>query len=188
MKPTDSDLVPPHAIGDLLADHWQHESIDELYQAGCLFLSKGLPILPVRGKTPCNKSGHGRRGWQRMKCSEKNLLRGLMGACDPRPRGSVNRTYREQVITCGSSSSQPAIGLRMGRGSVIDVETDSRNERKAVRYFFIGCPKQRTPTFQSKRGLHQLFQFDPRLAVIAARCFHIFRPRRQHRSDPSGCW
>ena len=177
MKPTDSDLVPPHAIGDLLADHWQHESIDELYQAGCLFLSKGLPILPVRGKTPCNKSGHGRRGWQRMKCSEKNLLRGLMGACDPRPRGSINRTYREQVITCGSSS-QPAIGLRMGRGSVIDVETDSRNERKAVRYLFMGCPKQRTPTFQSKRGVHQLFQFDDRLAVISQDVFTF--------TDPSG--
>ena len=176
MKPTDSDLVPPHAIGDLLADHWQHESIDELYQAGCLFLSKGLPILPVRGKTPCNKSGHGRRGWQCMKCSEKNLLRGLMGACDPRLRGSINRTYREQVITCGSSSSQPAIGLRMGRGSVIDVETDSRNERKAVRYLFMGCPKQRTPTFQSKRGVHQLFQFDDRLAVISQDVFTFTDP------------
>ena len=176
MNTSDHDLVPAHAINDLLAEHWHHQTVDELFDAGCVFISRGLRIIPVRGKVPCDRAGRDRTAWQKMRCNEKNLLRGLIGSRDPKPRVYINRKTCERVIVCRGAS--PALGLRMGPGSAVDVETDSDNERKAVRFLFRGCPKQRTPTFQSKRGLHQLFQFDPRLAVIAQDVFKF--------SDPCG--
>lgn len=172
-KSREFDKVPEHLISELLQHVWQSEQVDALISEGARLLSKGLPILAVNGKTPCDRTGNGRQRWQTSKLDENKLRRGLQGAYDRAPR-LMNKRKKETVITY--KTSDPAIGLRMGPDSCIDIETDSASEERAVAYLFRDCEILPTPTFASKRGLHQLFKFDNRLAVIGLDVFEFKTP------------
>jgi hypothetical protein len=135
--------------------------VDQLNDAGCRLLAKELPILPINGKRPCNRSGRPARAWQRGKCDAKRLLRGLLGASDPRPDWKTKQT----------PVSAPGIGLRMGPGSVIDIEADSDDERAAIKDLFRDVQQPKTVSYESRRGTHSLYRYDGRLADLGKDVF-----------------
>lgn len=164
MGQQDYDITPEHLIPGMLADMWQDELVDRLNWAGAQLIRRGLPALSVNGKVPCNRRGSGRSRWTRAKCTEEKLQLGLRGALDPLPPGYVAPLDADKIITYRPGN--PAIGLRMGPGSAIDIESDGPDEELAVAYLFDGCNIPPTPTFESTRGIHQLFNYDERLAIL----------------------
>ena len=140
---------------DIAAELSAVELFDEFYDAGCRLISMDCPVLPVNGKRPCNKAGLPMRKWQTVKCDGARLLRGLQGALNPKPgtQGEI-------------PDSAPGIGLRMGPGSVIDIETESDDERIAVVHLFRDCQAPKTVSFTSRRGQHDLWKWDDRFAEL----------------------
>jgi hypothetical protein len=131
--------------------------VDRLYKAGCRLLAKGLPILPVNDKLPCNGGGAPMRKWKSVKCDAKRLRRGLDGALNP------SWSWKIKAVP----ESEPRIGLRMGPESgVIDIEVDSSEEEAAVAHLFRGVDRPQTVRFSSKRGWHDLYKWDDRFEKI----------------------
>lgn len=142
---------------DIAAELHSTDLIEQLYAEGCRLLDRGLPILPANSKNPCNAAGRGARAWPRVKCDERRLLRGLHGAQSPK----IYRGCRR------APPSDPGICLRMGRESrVIDIETDSPEERAAVEQLFQGVEPPKTVSFTSTRGRHDLYRWDDRLESL----------------------
>jgi len=158
---TSSDEAP-----DIAAELHASDLFDQLVDAGCGLIARGLPAIPVNGKRPCNAAGNPARKWQSAKCDLKRLIRGLRGAIDPKPHWKTRKV----------PESEPGIGLRMGPGSVIDVETDSPDERTAVRHLLRGCRKPKTVSYKSKRGQHDLYRYDERLAALEKDVFTYQAP------------
>ena len=114
-----------------------HATIEELLEAGTDLIEKGLPIIPTDGKRPIGTS------WQNPPFTVDRLKTGLQQAADP------------------------AIGMVMGPISgIIDIETDSEKEVEAVRQLFDDCEPLVTVAYQSPRGKHTLYKYDPRLEVL----------------------
>ncbi len=61
-------------------------------------------------------------------------------------------------------AANPAIGLKLG--TFIDIEADSAEEEQLFAKLFAGCEPPLTPTYQSTRGKHRIYQSDKRLADI----------------------
>jgi hypothetical protein len=146
---------------DISAELHAAAVVDQLYGAGCRLLEKGLPVLPINGKRPCNRSGKPARAWQRVSCDAKRLVRGLLGASDPKPDWKTKQVQ----------GSEPGIGLRMGPGSVIDIEADSDDERAAIKHLFRDVRQPKTVSYKSKRGMHCLYRYDDRLASLGKDVF-----------------
>lgn len=119
-----------------------NDLVRELFEAGCRRLEQGRPIIPANNKVPCDAQGEPCHDWQNLPCTADRLLAGLSGA------------------------REPGIGLRLGPGSGIDAETDSRAEEEALAHLFRGVEAPVTPTFTSRRGRHRLYRWDDRLAAI----------------------
>lgn len=140
--------------------------IDDLRDAGCRLIAKGLPILPLNGKSPCNGAGNQARAWQRVKCDAARLYRGLDGARFPKRNHGTGKT----------PESAPGIGLRMGPDSCVDIETDSNDERAAVSHLFRGCRQPVTVSYTSSRGQHDLYAWDSRFLEIGQGVFKYATP------------
>jgi putative DNA primase/helicase len=104
-----------------------------LFDTAVELIRRGLPIVVCNGKVPL-----GGKEWHKQTVTEENLP-GLL------------RQARE-----------PAIGIKLGSGSVIDIESDSPDEEALFTALFAGCEPLTTPTFKSTRGKHRLFRFDER--------------------------
>lgn len=106
----------------------------ELFETARSLIERGLPIIAADAKKPL-----GGKSWHQRKFSVAEIARLL-------DRAAV-----------------PQIGLCLGPKSCLDIEADGRPEEIVYQELFDGADEPLTPTFQSVRGLHRLFQFDPRL-------------------------
>jgi Bifunctional DNA primase/polymerase, N-terminal len=118
--------------------------VQTLVDTASRLVDRGLPVVPANGKKPL-----GGRGWHRK-----------------------TFTY-PQIADILSKQDEPAIGLRLGPDSLIDIEADSAEEELLVAELLGGQGKLKTPTFKSKRGLHRLFQFPDRLAQTGRGIVHF---------------
>lgn len=60
------------------------------------------------------------------------------------------------------------VGIILGeRSNVIDIETDGKDAEQDFAKLFEGIDCPVTPTYQSARGKHRLFQFNPKLPQVA---------------------
>jgi hypothetical protein len=130
--------------------------IDRLLAEAEFLLGLGLDILPANNKKPCNAAGHGAKAWQKVRCDLARVERGLIGASNPK------RFYCSQQ----RPESNPGLSLRMGPGSVIDIEADDEAEARAVEYLFRGVAMPETVSFYSRRGRHDIYLFNTRLLVL----------------------
>ena len=128
--------------------------LDDLLAAGLALLDGGLPIIPCSGKTPCDDRGAPASQWQTLPTTKERLERGLRGA------------------------AEPAIGMILGPASgMIDIETDNDAEVAAVEHLLRGVDRPIAPTYQSKRGRHQLYRWDERLKAIGRAVFEYKDPQ-----------
>ncbi|MBA4107638.1 MAG: hypothetical protein C0485_18040 [Pirellula sp.] len=130
------------------------ELIDELLNAGSALIDRGLHIIPCSGKTPCDDWGHSAREWQTLPITRERLERGVRAA------------------------KEPAIGIILGpRSGIIDIETDSAAEVAAVNHLWEGVDRPVAPTYRSKRGHHQFYRWDERLAALGRAVFEYKDPQ-----------
>ena len=100
------------------------------------YLQRGWPIVLCDGKTPLGKE------WQ-SRVYTNDSIRAEFGA---------------------NSALNP--GLILGDCSgVTDIEGDDENSEADFRELFDGV-EPLTPKYQSKRSIHRLFKYDPRLALL----------------------
>ncbi|MEX2141613.1 MAG: bifunctional DNA primase/polymerase [Pirellulales bacterium] len=117
-----------------------YEARERMETAALDYLSRGLPITLCGGPGRNPKAPRG-DGWQQNTWTADAMRREF------RKAGALN------------------VGLQMGaRSGIIDIEADSPEQERAFADLFRGCEVPRTPTFNSMRGLHRLFAYDPRLS------------------------
>jgi putative DNA primase/helicase len=104
-----------------------------LFDTAVEYIRRGLPIVVCDGKKPL-----GGDDWHKQIVTEKDLP----------------RLFRQ--------AREPAIGIKLGAGSVVDIESDSPDEEILFAKLFAGCDPPTTPTYKSTRGKHRLFRFDER--------------------------
>ncbi|MFO0790468.1 MAG: phage/plasmid primase, P4 family [Pirellulales bacterium] len=109
----------------------------ELFEAVSGYIAAGLPFIVTDGKKPI-----GGRDWHR------------------------KRLTRDLAALQLAKAAEPAIGMKLGPDSFIDIESDSDAEEALVAKLFEGCEPNPTPTFASSRGKHRLFKFPPELKGI----------------------
>ena len=119
-----------------------------LLQAAANYLRGGLPVIPCEGKTPCDDRGFPVKDWHSLPATVDRLDAGLRAA------------------------KSPAVGLKLGPDSCLDIEADGPEEEALFEQLFEGCDVPRTPSFRSPRGLHRLFAWDNRLATTEAGVVH----------------
>ncbi|BBO34729.1 bifunctional DNA primase/polymerase [Lacipirellula parvula] len=120
-----------------------HDVLDDLLEEGERLIARGWRIIPCNGKIPCDYRGEPAKGWNKLPATVERLRIGLKAASDP------------------------GIGLVMGADSKkIDMEVDDDSEIKARDHLWRDVERPVTLAFQSKRGRHDIYAFDPRLASI----------------------